>query len=100
GMRGAQIFVFDVVRSTSSAPVIIGGPPPMPVDDPTAGLLRFSWLQPSGAPAGDSPDDARLLTALEEAIPRSSTMGDLVTELSKIHNRREKTYPNLTYDRY
>jgi hypothetical protein len=99
-MRGAQFWVLDVIRSTSSRPVIIGGTRPPPRPESTAGLLRFSWVRPTDVPATDPPSNARLLTAMDEAMPGAPTVKDLVTEVSKKHAQLEKIYPNLNFDRY
>ena len=92
--------MLDVVRSTTSSPRLLGGAPPQTDEAGTAGLLRFSWLQNAGSPGVDPPDDARLLSALEEAIPKASTVGDLERAVSKKYLQLEKAYPNLTYDRF
>ncbi|HSB80815.1 MAG TPA: hypothetical protein VLM91_18695, partial [Candidatus Methylomirabilis sp.] len=45
-----------------------------------------------------APQDARLITALQEAMPRAVTVGEVTSQVHQKAERLEKRYPNLTYD--
>ena len=103
GTRGAQLFLLDVTRARV---IPAGAPAPLraaswpAAEDLPIGLLQFTWLNPPGSPPGEPPSDARLITAMQEALPGSATVGDVTSQVSRKAERLKNAYPNLSYDQF
>jgi hypothetical protein len=65
-------------------------------DDAHLGVLRYSWLRGT-----DTPPDARLLTALERALPQGSRFVEVESEVAKEFAQTHQKYPDaLIYDKH
>jgi WD40 repeat protein len=81
---GAQVLFLDVTRD--EAP-----PPDEPWDeDRRIGVMHYAWLRPQAAPP-----DARLMTTLENTMPRSSRLGDLEVQVGDKLDQIGKRYPEF-----
>jgi len=91
---GAQLFLLDVQRQMQ---VGEGGAPPAAVPWPTEpqmAALRYAWLGSDDAPA-----DARLLVALDNAVPQAGRLGDIEAAVSRDSARvRQKYGPSFRYE--
>ena len=96
GSRGAQLILLDVTRSQNPTPILLSSLQSRPSGDAPIGLLRFSWLAQSHPSV--PPIDDRLLATLEQAISRSLTLKDVVSQISKKHRELKKLYPDLIFD--
>ncbi|HMB04624.1 MAG TPA: hypothetical protein VKP69_12900, partial [Isosphaeraceae bacterium] len=99
GTRGAHLFLLDVTRSRVApiGPALRAASWPGD-DDVPIGLLQFAWLNPADAAPGESPQDARLITALQEAMPKAATVREVTAKVRQRAERLGKRYPNLYYD--
>jgi hypothetical protein len=58
-------------------------------------MLRYAWLQAERQPQ----EEARLITALEDIVPRSKLLGEVDDQLSERFKTVERDYP-VDYDRH
>jgi WD40 repeat protein len=98
--RGATLLLLDVDRAPGEPPGPLAASPPWPEGDPRFGLLRFIWRGQGASPRGSPPDDARLITALQDAMPEAMTLGDVATRLAVRAGDLTTRYPNLGFDQF
>jgi WD40 repeat protein len=99
GTRGAHLFLLDVTRTPISPAVAVLQETPWPSgDNIPIGLLQFAWAKPDQDLPPEPPLDARLITALQESMPRAVTLGQMITHVRERAERLGKLYPNLTFD--
>ena len=81
GTPGAQVLFLDVTRDERA----LAGKESL--SDPRVGVLHYAWLGAS-APA----DAPRLMTTLEDGMPRSPQLGDLQRFVDSKMEKMEKNY--------
>jgi hypothetical protein len=96
---GAHILLLDVARLKPVEPTDISRRLESLTfweDDAHLGVLRYAWLR-----GADTPSDARLLTALERALPQGSRFVEVESEVAKEFAQAHQKYPDaLLYDKH
>ncbi len=86
----AKVFLLDVTRPSGASPTPL---------DPRVGLLRSAWRS-RGATTTTSelPEESWLITSLEVATARASTLGDVASEMSRRYSSLKERFPDLDFD--
>jgi hypothetical protein len=89
-MPGAHLLLLDVTREKEGKDRAGRWS-----DDSRVGVLRYAWLGPQ------APNEARLITALEESMPRAVFMRDVQTFLGNKYDQISQNFASeIAYDGY